>query len=140
MEIHQHDGVVVEVAGFRQGFAERCGRREMCHGRERERPGAWVHSPPSPPLYIGCLGGAPALGDLISKGGGGQGVASPPSQVGGAPTPRVSNPRRRGWAKGGAPAHQGLVPLPLQPMGPSGIGGPTRWTPGTLPVVPVQYR
>ena len=33
-----------------------------------------------------------------------------------------------------------LVPLPLQPMGPSGIGGPTRWTPGTLPVVPVQYR
>ena len=25
-------------------------------------------------------------------------------------------------------------------MGPSGTGGPTRWTPGTLPVVPVQYR
>ena len=25
-------------------------------------------------------------------------------------------------------------------MGPFGIGGPTRWTPGTLPVVPVQYR
>ena len=24
--------------------------------------------------------------------------------------------------------------------GPSGMGGPTRWTPGTLPVVPVQYR
>ena len=41
---------------------------------------------------------------------------------------------------GGAPAHQGLVPLPVQPMGPSEIGGPTRWTPGTLPVVPVQYR
>ena len=41
---------------------------------------------------------------------------------------------------GGAPTHQGLVPLPLQPMGPSGIGGPTRWSPGTLPVVPVQYR
>ena len=45
-----------------------------------------------------------------------------------------------GGPKGGAPAHQGLVPFPLQPMGPSGIGGPTRWTPGTLPVVPVQYR
>ena len=25
-------------------------------------------------------------------------------------------------------------------MGPSEIGGPTRWTPGTLPVVPVEYR
>ena len=40
----------------------------------------------------------------------------------------------------GAPAHFGLDPFPLQPMGPSEIGGPTRWTPGTLPVVPVQYR
>ena len=45
-----------------------------------------------------------------------------------------------GTLKGGAPAHQGLVPLPLQPMGPSGIGGPTRWTPRTLSVVLVQYR
>ena len=25
-------------------------------------------------------------------------------------------------------------------MGPSGMGGPTWWTPGTLPVVPVHYR
>ena len=24
-------------------------------------------------------------------------------------------------------------------MGPSRMGGPTRWTPGTFPVVPVQY-
>ena len=56
----------------------------------------------------------------------------PPKPGGGAPTPRVSNPRRKGGPWGGAPAHMGLVPLPLQPMGPSGIGGPTRWTPGTL--------
>ena len=34
MEIQQHDGVVVEVAGFQQGFAKRYGRRDMCHGRE----------------------------------------------------------------------------------------------------------
>ena len=40
----------------------------------------------------------------------------------------------------GAPAHFGLGSLPLHPMGPPGIGGPTRWTPGTLPVVPVQYQ
>ena len=40
MEIQQHDGVVVEVAGFQQGFAKRCVRWEMCHGREREAPGA----------------------------------------------------------------------------------------------------
>ena len=45
MEIQQHDGLVVEVAGFRQGFAERCGRREMYHGREREEAGQGA--PPS---------------------------------------------------------------------------------------------
>ena len=39
IEIQQHDGVVVEVAGFQEGFSKRCGRREMCHGREREAPG-----------------------------------------------------------------------------------------------------
>ena len=50
MEIQQHDGVV-EVAGFQQGFAKRCGRREMCHGREREAPGLRVRLP-SLPLYI----------------------------------------------------------------------------------------
>ena len=52
MEIQQHDGVVV-VAGFQQGFAKRCGRREMCHGREREAPGLRYGCPPFPPLYIG---------------------------------------------------------------------------------------
>ena len=47
---------------------------------------------------------------------------------------------------GVAPAHQGLVPLPLQPMGPSGTGDPTRWTPrdpsggpGTIPVTPETF-
>ena len=53
MEIQQHDGVVVEVAGFQPGFAKRCGRREMCHGREREAPGLRYCCPPFPPLYIG---------------------------------------------------------------------------------------
>ena len=53
MEIQQHDGVVVEVAGFQQGVAKRCGRREMCHGREREAPGLRYCCPPFPPLYIG---------------------------------------------------------------------------------------
>ena len=34
MEIQQHDGVVVDVAGLRQGFASFCERE-----RERERDG-----------------------------------------------------------------------------------------------------
>ena len=35
---------------------------------------------------------------------------------------------------------QGLVPSHSWPMQASGAGGPTWWTPGTLPVVPVRYR
>ena len=93
-----------------------------------------------PPLYIGPLGGAGPRRSHLQGGTATKGVACPPRQVEAPPTPMVSNPRRRGAQRGGAPAHQGLVPLPLQPMGPSGMGVPTRWTPGTLPVVPVQYR
>ena len=66
MEIQHHDGVVVEVAGFRQGFAKRYGRRKMCHGGEREAPGAVVRLPSLPPPIYRPPGGAPALGDLIS--------------------------------------------------------------------------
>ena len=50
MEIQQHDGVVVDVAGSRQGFAKLLREGEVLQG-EREAPGAWVHSPPSP-LFI----------------------------------------------------------------------------------------
>src|SRR3954470_11496025 len=40
-------------------------------------------------------------------------------------------------------AHQptlGWFPSPLQPMSPSGRGGPSRWTPEAPPVALVQYR
>ena len=52
MEIQQHDGVVVEVAGSRQGFAKRKREGEVLQG-EREAPGAVVLLPSLPPLYIG---------------------------------------------------------------------------------------
>ena len=107
---------------------------------EREAPRAWGWLRSLPPLYIGPLGGAPALGDGISKGGRRPGGKLAPSSQVEAPPPLGFPTLGVGGPKGGAPAHQGLVPLPLQPMGPSEIGGPTRWTPGTLPVVSVQYR
>ena len=53
MEIQQHDGVVVDVAGLVQGFAElllREREREVLQGR-REAPKAVGCCPPSPPLY-----------------------------------------------------------------------------------------
>ena len=83
MEIQQHDGVV-EVAGFQQGFAKRCGRRKMCRGREREAPGLRYGCPPFPPLYIGPRERG---GSLVpsSKEGCGQGRSpSSPRHLGGA--------------------------------------------------------
>ena len=86
---------------------------------EREALGACVRLPSIPPLYIGSPRGAPALGDGISKGGGGQGGGLPPKASGGAPSPRVPNPRRRG-AKGGHQPTRGWIPSYFSPWGPSG--------------------
>ena len=56
MEIQQHDGVVVEVAGSQQGFAKRKRGGEVLR-REREVPRARGAAALPPPLYIGALGG-----------------------------------------------------------------------------------
>ena len=53
MEIQQHDDVVVEAAGFQQGFAKRYWRRKRCQGGRGRRQGLGCGCPPSPPLYIG---------------------------------------------------------------------------------------
>ena len=50
MEIQQHDGVVVDAAGCRQGFAELIREREVLQGR-REAPKAVMLLPSLPPLY-----------------------------------------------------------------------------------------
>ena len=55
MEIQQHDGVMVEVAGFQQGFAKRCGRRERGRAAPKERR-SHVLGSPKPQLYIGGKG------------------------------------------------------------------------------------
>ena len=86
MEIQQHDGVVVEVAASRQGFAKLLREGEVLQG-EREAPGAVVLLPClPPPLYIGPLGGAPHLpwGASLPPG------RRPPSRwvLAGAPPPR----------------------------------------------------
>ena len=81
MEIQQHDSVVVEVAGSRQGFIKLLREGEVLQG-EREAPGAVVLLPSLPPLYIGPLGGAPALGIPSMGGRRPRGGTCPPSQVG----------------------------------------------------------
>ena len=64
--------------------------------------------------------------------------ACPPSK-GAPPLGFPPNPRRMG-PRGGAHSPPGAGSCPTQPMWPPGRGGPSRWTPGTLPVAPVQYR
>ena len=128
MEIQQHDGVVVEVAGFQQGFAKRCGRREMCHGREREAPGLRYGCPPFPPLYIGPRerGGA-ALALPPRKGAAREESILPKAPrrclppLGLSPFPLLL---AHGPLGAGALGPYRPRRTPLQPMWPPGVGGP----------------
>ena len=103
MEIQQHDGVVLDVAGSRQGFAKLLREGEVLQGR-REAPKAVLLLPSLPPLYRppgrGGAGQNPSGGGAPARGGN-----LPPKSSGAPPHPRVSNPRRRGRPMGGAPAH-----------------------------------
>ena len=82
MEIQQHDGVVVDVAGLRQGFAELLRERERCCRGGGRRPRLCVAALP-PPLYIGPLGGRRPREMGSPRGAaakGGKGLPCPPRQ------------------------------------------------------------
>ena len=125
MEIQQHDGVVVDVAGLRQGFAELLRERERCCRGGGRRPRLSFAALP-PPLYIGPLGGRrPWRWDL--KGGrrpkGGRGCLAPQGkgEAPPPPHPRVPNPRRMGGGPRGAPQPtKGWFPSTFSPRGPPG--------------------
>ena len=119
MKIQQHDGVVVNVGVTTAGL-----RRSTTRGRgvagEREAPETWGATALPPPSLYRAPRGAPALGDPISKGGGGQGGDLPPKS-GGAPPP-LGFPT---LGAGGGPwgAHQptrGWFPSHFSPWGPPG--------------------
>src|SRR3954470_18705626 len=71
MEIQQHDGVVVDAVGSRQGFDQHQREGEVL--REGEGGARGYGAQPSlPPLYIGALGGAgPSRSHLEGGKGGG---------------------------------------------------------------------
>ena len=104
MEIQQHDGVVVDVAGCRQGFAELLREREVLQGR-REAPKAVVLLPSLPPFEIGPLGGGAPARTQLDGGAAARGVTYPPSQVGRPPTLGFPTLGAGGRPMGGAPAH-----------------------------------
>ena len=128
MKIQQHDGVVVDAAGSRQGFAKHKRGREVLQ-REREAPRARCSFPPSLPLYIGARGAHAPLeipskrGGTAAPGGNGpirvsnQGGACP---LGGQRPPRVSNPRRLGPLGGAHQPTRGWFPRHFSPWGPPG--------------------
>ena len=103
MEIQQHDGVVVDVAGLRQGFTSFCERERGVAGEEGGAQGCRL-LPSLPPLYRPPGRGGGGQSPSRARGGG-QGGALPPKASGKPPHPRVCNPRRRGKAHGGRPAH-----------------------------------
>ena len=147
MEIQQHDGVVVDVAGCRQGFAEHIRERERCCRGRGRRPRLCCCCPPSPFLYRPPgWGGA---GQTPSRvGGGRQGGALPPKASGKPPTLGFPTLGAWGEAHGGAPsplgagslptsAHGALRdrwPHPVDPRDPSGGPGTIPITPETFPV------
>ena len=86
MEIQQHDGVVVDVAGSRQGFAKLLREGEVLQG-EREVPGAVVLLPSLSPTIYRTPGGVPALEPIYMGGARGKAGWLPPQAKWGAPHP-----------------------------------------------------
>jgi len=87
MEIQQHDGVVVDVAGLRQGFAELLRERERCCRGGGRRPRLRCCCPPFPPLYIGPRERGGRSLAPSSKEGCGQGRVLPPQGTSEVPSP-----------------------------------------------------
>ena len=68
MEIQQHDGVVVEATVISAGLRQAQREGEVSREGEGRARGLGAAALPPPSLYR-APGGAPALGDPISKGG-----------------------------------------------------------------------
>ena len=68
----------------------------------------------------------------------GHGCGCPPPSI--YRVPKGGRPWRSNLPRGRRPRGVECPPRQVGRPPPSGIGGPTRWTPWTLPVVPVQYR
>ena len=84
MEIQQHDGVVVDVAGLGKASPSFC-ERERCSRGGGRRPRLSSCCPPSPPLYSpprGCAG--PRRWDLLG-GAAAKGWSAPQARWGAPP-------------------------------------------------------
>ena len=85
MKIQQHDGVVVDAAAISAGLRQAQREGEVSREGEGGARGLVAAALPPPSLYR-APGGAPALGDAISKGGRPRGWLAPQAKWG-APHP-----------------------------------------------------
>ena len=119
MEIQQHDGVVVEVAGISARLRQAQREGEVSREGEGGARGCGAAALPPPPIYR-PPGGAPALGDLISRGAAAKGWL-PPQAKWGAPPPLGFPTLGAGEAQGGAnQPTRGWFPSYFSPWGPPG--------------------
>ena len=119
MEIQQHDGVVVDVAGLRQGFAKLLRERERCCRGGGRRPRLCVAALP-PPLYIGPLGRGPAKTHLGLGGRRPRGGNFPPKPGGAPPPPGFPTLGVWGGPWGAPQPTKGWFPSHFSPWGPPG--------------------
>ena len=118
MEIQQHDGVVVDVAGLGRASPSFC-ETERCGRGGGRRPRLLCAALP-PPLYIGPLeGGALAL-EPIHNGGGGQGGNFPRKSSGAPPPPGFPTLGAGGGPRGAPQPTRGWFPSHFSPRGPPG--------------------
>ena len=115
MEIQQHDGVVVEVAGSRQGFAKRKrGAKGVTGGREA--PGTWVRLPSLPStIYRGPGGRRPLQIPSNGRGRRPRGWLGPQARWRRPHPLRVSNPRRKEGPRGAHQPTKGWLPSHFSP-------------------------
>ena len=114
MEIQQHDGVVVEVAGISAGLRQAQREGEVLRGSGR-RQGLGCAALPPPSLYRGPVGAAGPR-DPISRGAVAKGETCPPSPVG-APPPLGFPTLGAGEAQGGRTSPPGAGSLPSSAHG-----------------------
>ena len=119
MEIQQHDGVVVEVAGISAGLRQAQREGEVLREGEGGARGCGAAALPPPTIYR-APGGSAGPGRCNLQGGGGQGVASPPSQVGRPPSLGFPTVGAGGGPRGAHQPTRGWFPSHFSPCGPPG--------------------
>ena len=117
MEIQQHDGVVVEVAGISAGLRQASTRGRGVAGGEGGARGCSVAALPPPTIYRPSGGRRPWI---PSTRGAARGETCPPSQVG-RPPPLGFPTLGAGGGPWGAPQPtRGWFPSHFSPWGPPG--------------------